>query len=228
MARHTCESLLARLPEKVSVEVLREDFPARYSCRVLAARGTFLCLEGMEVGERPYCLPLGSRVRLGFALREGWGEWEAEIIAWSASPEGSQMMVRYSPTGVIIQRRRHLRFGRRLPVVCLAPLKDAQARAGDSVLGTTGETRNLSRSGMCVHFPFPLPKGRKLAFRLLPGAVSPVRLKGEVIWQESLGEGPGECLAGIDVVPVSALQEKHYRALLARLSRTSPPRRGLG
>ncbi|NIM75330.1 MAG: hypothetical protein GTO21_01265, partial [Armatimonadetes bacterium] len=87
------EELFSRLPEEVKVEVLQSDFRGGYVSRMLSAKSPFLTLGGLQAGEKPFSLPLGSTVRLGFAVAEGWAEIEGEVVGWSANSNGSQMMV---------------------------------------------------------------------------------------------------------------------------------------
>jgi hypothetical protein len=207
--RLTREDLFSRLPERLSVEVLQGGFRGRYPSRLVSAECPFLTIEGLQAGEKPFSLPLRTKVRLGFALEEGWAEFEGEVVSWSAGPEISQMMVSCEAYGQALQRRHKSRFAGEIAVVC----------SSEVTAEHPGKIRNLSNSGMCVFFPSRLPEGRELSFRLLPEGAPSVDMQGEVIWKTSAGNATTACLAGVSARPISSLQGQRLRGLLSRLRR---------
>jgi len=212
------EDLFSRLPEELTVAVLRPDFRGSYRCGLAGVEGSFLTLEGPRAGEKSFLLPLGSEVQLGFALAEGWVEFEGKVVGWSASSEGNRMMVSCPPLGRIYQRRHEPRLPGEIAVTC----------SSREFARQSGGTRNLSRSGMCVSFAAPLPEGRNLAFRLLREGAPPVRLRGEVVWQTAAGDSAGGCLAGVYAEAVSPAHKERLKGLLDRLRRDLRARVGVG
>ena len=205
----TRECLLDKLPEKLTIEIAHYEFRGRYSCRLVAVRNEFLTVAGLNANNRAFFLPIGSSVRIGFALLQGWGDLEGEVVGWSCAADGGKVMVKCAAYGRIFQRRRHPRLRRELPVSGIS-------KEGESKLG---KTRDLSETGLCIFFPLLLPEGSSLDFTLLPESVSALQLYGEVTWQaRTVGEETGY-LIGIQLESVSALQQARYHALLARLPR---------
>ncbi len=198
------DSLPARLlPQpagEVQVQVLRPELSGEHPCRIAAARGRLLSVEG--AGRRPLCLPPGSEIRLGFSLLQGWGEVDGRVVGWSAA-EG-RMIVQCASTGRVLQRRRQDRLAAVLPLACLS--------------GRSGETRDLSRKGMRACFRFRLPEDDLLSFRLADDETGEVRLRGRVVWQRAVGKA---WLAGIALAPAPLPTERRYRTLLNRLRRQS-------
>lgn len=191
----------ARLPQTSALELSGDGLPARYEGRLLLAREPFLTLAGPELGEKPFFVPLGSKLMLGIGLEEGWGEFECEVVSWAASGEGSRVMLRCPEEGKLYQRRRYPRY----PAHRTIDLEEERPPR-------RGETRNLSKSGLCVSFSTPLPKNHKLSFALLPETETPIPLEGQVVWQQASPQAAGY-LAGINLAvlqewPKSALGEK--------------------
>jgi hypothetical protein len=214
-----CNRIFERLPEKLTLDVTREFFRGRYLCRVVAAKQGFVALDGLGTKARAFVLPIGSTVRLGFAQEEGWVELEGEVVGWAVGDAGGRVMVQCAATGRILQRRRFGRLQEELPVIYLAE-NDSQTNGLISDSYTqTGMTRNLSQTGMCIFFPFPLPERRILHLHLLAQGTTPLRFRGEVAWQIPSGDNAEGCLVGAHVSATSAKQQQRYRSLLNRLAR---------
>gem|GEM_PF-6050061 len=179
--------LFSQLPQKVFLEGDAGGLPGKYECRLLLAREPFLTLTGLELAEKPFILPLGTKLAIGFGAEIGWVEFECEVVGWSAGREGTQVMLRCPNEGRIHQRRRHPRYPAERRIILTAPPPEA-----------TGETHNLSESGLCVNFPMPLPENRNLEFLLLPETKSPIGVKGQVVWQQVSADS-ARYLAGISL-----------------------------
>jgi hypothetical protein len=179
--------LFSRLPREVFLEGVTGGIPGKYECRLLLAREPFLTLTGLELGEKPFVLPLGTKLTVGFGLEEGWGEFECEVVGWSAGKEGNQVMLRCPAEGQIRQRRQYPRYlVRQMITLATSPARPS------------GETHNLSKTGMCVDFPAPLPENRNLDFSLLTEIELPIAVIGRVVWQQPSADA-ARYLAGISL-----------------------------
>ena len=197
------------MPEQLTVEANQGNCCSRYSCSLVAASRDFVVVEGLEINQKPFFLRQGSKVMLGFTLPEGWGELEAEVVGWSASDTGTQIMLKCSPKGDVLQRRHYPRLEKQMPVVC----------AGLEGSSQVGKTRNLSQGGLSVFFSLPLPASQRLYFRLLPEAGLPILLKGGVTWRKPSGSGQGY-LMGVRAEPATEAQKCHYGSLLSLIRRS--------
>jgi hypothetical protein len=184
----TRQMLFSRLPHRVHLEGEAGGLPGRHECQLLLAKEPFLTLTGLELGEKPFVLPLGTKLTIGVGLEEGWGEFECEVVGWSAGKEGYQVMLRCPLEGGLYQRRRYPRYSIRRTIALDGPPRQE------------GETENLSQSGLCVDFPDSLPENHNLTFELSSENASQITLEGRVVWQQAAAD-TGGFLAGIRLVP---------------------------
>lgn len=75
--------------------------------------------------------------------------------------------------------------------------------------------RNISKGGLFIQTPKPLPIGTEFLFRLgIPEQQAPFELRGEVKWIESEGDSPG---MGIQFIYASETERAHFEGLVEKL-----------
>jgi type IV pilus assembly protein PilZ len=75
--------------------------------------------------------------------------------------------------------------------------------------------KNISKGGLFIQTPKPLPIGTEFLFRLgIPERQAPFELRGEVKWIESEGDSPG---MGIQFIYASETERADFKGLVEKL-----------
>jgi len=75
--------------------------------------------------------------------------------------------------------------------------------------------KNISKGGLFIQTPKPLPIGTQFLFRLgIPEQQAPFELRGEVKWIESQEDSPG---MGIQFIYASETERAHFERMVEKL-----------
>jgi hypothetical protein len=171
------------LGARVQLQVVSGAASGSYTALVMEVSPASVYLVAHPTGRPPFYVSLGTPVRVGFASRRGWGEFESRVAG--SYLRGTGMEITLSPpTETTYRQRRHWpRVPVSLPVRAWPSAHPD--RAGVMV---SGQTEDLAQAGLRARFPASLPEADHVTLLIGRGEWE-VRIGARPIWHEPAGEG---------------------------------------